>query len=87
MTDWATRVSTADHPMKEMQASASCIDEEATIPAIRKIIQNQEHLLPQDVVDSVRRRNFADLATQEEIEPRPVAKRPGVLAALRSLRR
>lgn len=87
MTDWATRVSTTDHPMKEMQSPTPSVDEDATIQAIRKIIHDQEHMLPRDLVESVRRRNFPDLAPPETVDPKAVSRRPGVLAALRSLRR
>jgi hypothetical protein len=47
MTDWATRVSTRE--IREMEAPQSDLDVEATIAAIRKLVEDNEELLPADV--------------------------------------
>ena len=56
MTDWATRASTPENPIREMQSPAPAVDDDATIAAIRRILCDQEHLLPPDVTASLARR-------------------------------
>ena len=47
MTDWATRVSTRE--IREMEAPQSDLDVDATVAAIRKLVEENEVLLPADV--------------------------------------
>ncbi|MCB1364359.1 MAG: hypothetical protein KDK02_09565 [Rhodobacteraceae bacterium] len=80
MTDWATRASTPENPIREMQSPAPAVDDDATIAAIRRILCDQEHLLPPDVTASLARRNAA-------AEPAPEPRKPSIISALRGLRR
>ncbi|MFV0512949.1 MAG: hypothetical protein ACK5MY_04850 [Jhaorihella sp.] len=80
MTDWATRTSTYDNPIREMQSPAPAVDDDATIAAIRRILCEQEHLLPADVTASLARRNAA-------ADPAAPPRRSGIVSVLRGLRR
>lgn len=82
MTDWATRTSTAEHPLKEMESAAPPVDDDATIAAIRRILAEQAHLLPADVTESVAARQASVAAPAAAVRAKS-----GVLSALRALRR
>lgn len=84
MTDWATRASTPDQPLHEMQPSGLHVEPDETIAAIRRIIEEQEHLLPADILEAeARRQAEAEAMPAAAVEP---GARGRIMAALRSLR-
>jgi hypothetical protein len=63
MTDWATRINTRE--VREMETKQSELDVEATIAAIRQLVEENRELLPADIA-----------AVQTEPAPGPIALRP-----------
>jgi len=50
MADWASRISTREKPLLEMQSSSPAVESNATLASIRQLVEDQEQNLPPDVV-------------------------------------
>ncbi|MFC3117910.1 hypothetical protein [Jhaorihella thermophila] len=80
MADWATRVSAEGKKITELQPKPAQVEIDETISNIRRIIREQEELLPDDIFAAEARRRaeqkHAADAESEGLRPR------GLLAAL-----
>lgn len=76
MTDWATRTRNPEYPLREMQSAAPDVDPDATIAAIRRILEENAHLLPADVVAAPARGRKAALLPELAVAEGPDAFHP-----------
>lgn len=83
MTDWASRNSPTEQPVLEMKSQPSYVEPDETIAAIRRIIEEQEHLLPRDILEAEALRRESD--TQAALAS-ATGPRGRILAAILSLR-
>ncbi len=79
MIDWATQTKAAGQTVEELQPEPTAIDIAETISNIRRILREQEDLLPDDILEAEARRQAGTAQAPEAVAATP---RRALLGAL-----